>query len=73
MDDQLTIAEQKIKKALYHVTVPLKLRLFSDMPLSTPLIQEFYWRNTRKALAYLEPPCGFEPQTYALRVRCSTN
>ncbi len=24
-------------------------------------------------LSSLEPPCGIEPQTYALRVRCSTS
>ena len=24
-------------------------------------------------LTSLEPPCGIEPQTYALRVRCSTS
>lgn len=26
-----------------------------------------------EAFNLLEPPCGIEPQTYALRVRCSTS
>lgn len=50
--------------------VPAPLRFGQNLPETTKQVGE---QNACRPAIILEPTSGFEPLTYALRVRCSTS